>query len=93
MDGRLMTSPDIQPRAYRVLDFCRAYGLSRATAYKLMAEGKLESVRVAGRRLIPADAAEALLRDGSEPFYPDRDRPAFVRFLLDLGCQPPPETI
>jgi hypothetical protein len=32
----------------------------------------------------------ALLRDGMEPFYPDRDRTAFVRYLIDLGCQPPP---
>ncbi|HEY3727495.1 MAG TPA: hypothetical protein VGL51_10000 [Solirubrobacteraceae bacterium] len=31
-----------------------------------------------------------LLRDGLDPFYPDRDRAAFVRHLLDLGCQPPP---
>ena len=27
---------------------------------------------------------------GSEPFYPERDRGAFVRFLIDAGCQPPP---
>lgn len=52
----------VQPRAYRVQDFCKAFGLSRSTAYLLMAEGKLRSVRVAGRRLIPADAAETLLR-------------------------------
>jgi hypothetical protein len=32
----------------------------------------------------------ALLRDGIEPFHPDRDRIAFVRHLIDLGCQPPP---
>lgn len=58
-----MTSnfPIMKPRAYRVQDFCRAYGLSRSTAYNLMAGGKLRSVLVAGRRLIPADAAEALL--------------------------------
>ena len=27
---------------------------------------------------------------GGDPFYPDRDRGAFVRFLIDAGCQPPP---
>jgi hypothetical protein len=32
-----------------------------------------------------------LLRDGYEPFHPDRDRLAFARYLIDLGCQPPPE--
>jgi excisionase family DNA binding protein len=51
-----------RPRAYRVADFCRAYGLSRSTTYNLMAEGKLRTIKIAGRRLIPADAAEALLK-------------------------------
>jgi hypothetical protein len=32
----------------------------------------------------------ALLREGSEPFHPDRDRLAFARYLIDAGCQPPP---
>jgi hypothetical protein len=32
----------------------------------------------------------ALLRDGNEPFHPDRDRIAFARHLVDIGCQPPP---
>ena len=31
----------------------------------------------------------ALLRDGNEPFRPDRDRQAFVAHLLLLGCEPP----
>ncbi|MBV9682178.1 MAG: hypothetical protein JO046_10330 [Solirubrobacterales bacterium] len=30
-----------------------------------------------------------LLHDGDEPFHPDRDRAAFTRHLLGLGCQPP----
>lgn len=27
---------------------------------------------------------------GTERFHPDRDRGAFVGFLIDAGCQPPP---
>ncbi|MGZ6725788.1 MAG: hypothetical protein ACXVHK_33210, partial [Solirubrobacteraceae bacterium] len=27
---------------------------------------------------------------GGDPLYPERDRSAFVRFLIDAGCQPPP---
>ena len=50
------------PRAYRVRDFCKAFGVSRSTVYNLMADGRLRTVRIAGRRLIPADAAEALLQ-------------------------------
>ncbi|MBV9050604.1 MAG: hypothetical protein JOY58_20240 [Solirubrobacterales bacterium] len=32
----------------------------------------------------------SLLRDGSEPFHPDRDRLPFARYLIEIGCQPPP---
>jgi excisionase family DNA binding protein len=52
-----------RPRAYGVKAFCKAFGVSRSTVYNLIADGRLRSVRIAGRRLIPADAAEALLRD------------------------------
>jgi hypothetical protein len=31
-----------------------------------------------------------LLREGLDPFHPDRDRSAFVSYLVDIGCQPPP---
>jgi excisionase family DNA binding protein len=42
-------------------EFCSAYGISRSTAYKLMAEGRLKGVTVGAKRLIPTDAAEAWL--------------------------------
>ena len=32
-----------------------------------------------------------LLRDGADPFSPARDRAAFIRHLLVVGCQPPPQ--
>lgn len=57
----VQTFPDL-PRAYGVRDFCRAYGVSRSTVYNLMADGRLRTVKIAGRRLIPAAAAEALLQ-------------------------------
>jgi excisionase family DNA binding protein len=49
-------------RALRVNDFCRRYGIGRSGVYKLLKDGKLPSVVIAGRRLIPRDAAEALLQ-------------------------------
>ena len=55
-----------KPRAYRVNDFCRLYGIGRSGVYKLLKEGKLPSVVIAGRRVIPRDAAEALLRGDGE---------------------------
>ena len=38
-----------------------ASGLSRSTLYELIKSGRLRAVKVAGRRLIPRDALEALL--------------------------------
>jgi hypothetical protein len=40
--------------------------------------------------LFDLERVAALLRDGLDPFHPDRDRTAFVRHLVDVGCQPPP---
>jgi len=31
-----------------------------------------------------------MLRDGGEPFHPDRDRVAFRSYLAEVGAQPPP---
>jgi hypothetical protein len=40
--------------------------------------------------LYDLERVATLLRDGSEPFHPDRDRAAFARYLVELGCHPPP---
>jgi hypothetical protein len=40
--------------------------------------------------LCDLERVATLLRDGGEPFHPDRDRIAFARHLIELGCQPPP---
>ncbi len=40
--------------------------------------------------LFDLERVATLLRDGNEPFHPDRDRLAFVRHLIEIGCQPPP---
>jgi hypothetical protein len=42
--------------------------------------------------LYDLEQLSALLRDGSDPFHPDRDRMAFARYLIDVGCQPPPRS-
>jgi hypothetical protein len=41
--------------------------------------------------LFDLERVAALLREGMDPFHPDRDRAAFHRHLIDIGCQPPPE--
>lgn len=40
--------------------------------------------------LFELERLEPLLRDGNQPFVPDRDLRAFQAYLVDLGCQPPP---
>ena len=55
----------IKRRALRINDAAAAYGVGRSTIYKLMSEGKLATVKVAGRRLVPCDNMEALLREGA----------------------------
>jgi excisionase family DNA binding protein len=50
-------------RAYTVNDFCAAWSLSRATFYRLVAAGKLKSIHVGRRVLIPAEAIEAWAAD------------------------------
>ncbi len=57
--------PPVSRMAYRIDEFCTAYRISRATVYKLMNEGKLRTVLVAGRRLIPVDVANALMTEGA----------------------------
>ena len=52
-------------RALRVPEFCRRYGISRSTAYKLKKGGKLQIVRIAGRAVMPVNSAEALLKPGA----------------------------
>ena len=44
----------IKRRALRINDAAAAYGVGRSTIYKLMQEGKLATVKVAGRRLVHA---------------------------------------
>ena len=40
--------------------------------------------------LFDLERVAVLLRDGGEPFHPDRDRAAFASYLVEIGCQPPP---
>ncbi|HEX8975875.1 MAG TPA: hypothetical protein VF781_05125 [Solirubrobacteraceae bacterium] len=41
--------------------------------------------------LFDLERVSALLRDGLDPFHPERDRAAFVAHLVSLGCEPPPD--
>ncbi len=51
--------------AYRINDACRALSLGRSTLYKLINEGKLKSITIAGRTLIPRSEIERLISEAS----------------------------
>jgi excisionase family DNA binding protein len=53
--------PQVERRAYRIDEFCAAFGLGRTKVYELIKTGKLRTVLVGGRRLVPRDAGEALI--------------------------------
>jgi hypothetical protein len=42
--------------------------------------------------LYDLERVSELIRDGLDPFHPERDRVGFVRHLIALGCLPPPVT-
>ncbi len=55
----------MQPLVYRINDFCNVIGLSRTSIYELIKDGKLKSVKIAGRTLIPATEAQRLLSEAA----------------------------
>ena len=55
-----------KPLAYQVNAFCRLIGIGRSHFYELVKKGKLRTVLVGGRRLVPATEAERLLSGGAQ---------------------------
>jgi excisionase family DNA binding protein len=49
-----------------VKHFCQAVGLGKTKFYELVREGKIKTVVIGGRRLVPADEAQRLIREGCE---------------------------
>jgi excisionase family DNA binding protein len=47
--------------AYGVEEFARLIGLGRTSVFELIRQGKLKTVMVGGRRLIPVEAGRSLL--------------------------------
>lgn len=47
--------------SFTIADAAKVIGIGKSTIYKLMAEGKLETLRIGGRRLVRREAIQALL--------------------------------
>jgi excisionase family DNA binding protein len=69
------TVAPVHKRALSVNEFCAAYGVGRSKTYDLIASGDLASIAIGGRRLIPEDAAEALMNMAAGAFLPAKPPP------------------
>ena len=57
---------NLERRALSIREAARACGLSRATLYRLMADGKLSTLKIGARRLVPVGSLDALLSGGAK---------------------------
>lgn len=65
-----MQPNELKPITTTIGDFCRLTGLGRSKIYELLAEQKLDSIKVGKRRLILVESYHRLI---------DRDRGATLR--------------
>ena len=49
------------PKAYRIREFCNATSLGKTKVFAMLKNGTIASVKVGGRRLIPATEVDRLL--------------------------------
>jgi excisionase family DNA binding protein len=50
------------PLAYRVRDFCKTVGVGKTKFYELLRAGKIKTITIGGRRLVPADEAQRIVQ-------------------------------
>jgi excisionase family DNA binding protein len=53
-------------RALSIEETAKTCGLSRATLYRLISDGKLTTLKIGARRLVPVGAIDALLNGGTK---------------------------
>jgi excisionase family DNA binding protein len=52
-------------RALSIEETAKTCGVSRATLYRLISDGRLPTVKILGRRLVRPEAIDALLKEGA----------------------------
>lgn len=60
-----MISKTEEKRGLSVREAALRAGVSKATAYRLIARGKLRSVKILNRRIVTPEAIDALLDEGA----------------------------
>jgi len=53
--------PSLTPITVRIKDACRMTGIGRSKLYLLIAEGKIDTIKIGSMTLIPVASIEALL--------------------------------
>ena len=53
--------PVFERRALSIAETAETCGVSRSTLYRLLADGKLSTLKIGARRLVPVAALDALL--------------------------------
>jgi excisionase family DNA binding protein len=54
------------PRCLRVDDAARVLNVGRSTVYDLIRTGRLRSIKIGRRRLVPREALDALIAGGGD---------------------------
>jgi excisionase family DNA binding protein len=57
---------EVQRRTLSIQEAARSSGLSRATLYRLIADGRLSTLKIGARRLVLVSALDALLSEGAK---------------------------
>jgi excisionase family DNA binding protein len=57
--------PAVERRALSIPEAAATCGISRATLYRLLSDGKLTTVKIGDRRLVPIVALDALINGGA----------------------------
>jgi excisionase family DNA binding protein len=60
-DSETQQRPPIERRALSIAETAKTCGLSRATMYRLIANGKLTTQKIGARRVVTVGAIDALL--------------------------------
>jgi excisionase family DNA binding protein len=58
--------PAFERLALSIEETAKTSGLSRATLYRLIADGKLTTIKIGARRIVPIGAINALLSGASK---------------------------
>jgi len=64
-----MTNPKEKPDnplALSINDFCNRIGIARSTFYGLANEGKIKTIAIGRRRLVPAAEVERIMAEGAQ---------------------------